>query len=175
MKKTIFMVFILIILMLGAGIFAAEQTGFLNLQAVWAQISGHPLENDETIITSPIERENMKLKEEKKDLTYNISVLEREKTELWEQVTELQEQLTSLQALLTEQEATVLNAAELAACYQEMKPDAVVKIMDNLADEVVLTILPLLDKKQNAKIIALMDPLRAALITQLLLDKNIQQ
>lgn len=184
MKKLTILILIAIVIVFGAGVFAACQTGYLKLDPLFAQIPGlgslvaenqEALKQQENSLVSPIEKENKKLRKENKDLEYKLTTLEGEKTKLLEQVTELQTELTKLRADITEQKTAVLNAEELAAYYQEMKPEAVVKIMDNLDDEVLLTILPLLEKKQTAKIIALMDPQRAAIITQLLLDKKIQQ
>jgi flagellar motility protein MotE (MotC chaperone) len=184
MKKIMMILIIFLFIILGAGLFAAHQTGFINLNPLLTQIPGmesfvveKPESTDESgkILISPIEKENEKLRKEKKDLEFKITTLEGEKTKLLEQVTELQTELTQLKIEIKKQKTAVLNAEELAAYYQEMKPGAVVRIMDNLDDEVVVTILPLLENKQTAEIIALMDPLRAATITQLLLDKEIQQ
>ena len=67
-------------------------------------------------------------------MEFKITTLEGEKTKLLEQLTELQTELTQLKIELKQQKKAVLNAEELAAYYQEMKPAAVVKIMDNLDD-----------------------------------------
>ena len=173
MNKTIVFVLFLILIVLGAGIFAAQQTGYLNVNNTLAPIAGAET-LDSVDLVSPIETENNNLRKEKKDLEYQLNVLQGEKTRLLEQVTNLQTELTKLRADFLEQEIIALNVEELATYYQEMKPEAAVKIMDNLDDETIMLILPLLEKKQTAKIIALMDPLRAALITQLLLDKQVQ-
>ncbi|MGI6144356.1 MAG: hypothetical protein GX092_07780 [Clostridia bacterium] len=184
MKKTMMIFIIVLFIIFSAGLFAAHQTGFINLNPLFAQIPGmdsfvvekpENINESGKILISPIEKENEELRKEKRDLEFKITTLEGEKTKLLEQLTELQTELTQLKIELKQQKKAVLNAEELAAYYQEMKPAAVVKIMDNLDDEVVVTILPLLEDKQTAEIIALMDPLRAATITQLLLDKEIQQ
>ncbi|MDD2212090.1 MAG: hypothetical protein PHC81_01630 [Clostridia bacterium] len=184
MKKLTILILIAIVIVCGVGAFAAHQTGYLNLNPILAQIPGmgdfvveypETLKEQGNLLVSPIETENKTLRKEKRDLEHKLTLLEGEKTKLLEQVTELQTELTKLKVDITKQETAVLQVEELAAYYQEMKPDAVVKIMDNLDDELILTILPLLEKKQTGKILALMDPQRAAIITQLLLDKKTQQ
>jgi len=184
MKKIIVVLIVFLFIILGAGFFAAHQTGFINLNPILAYIPGmesfiieNPENNKESgkTLVSPIEKENEELRKGKKDLEFKITTLEEEKTKLLEQVTEMQTELTQLKIEIKQQKTAVLNAEQLATYYQEMKPEAVVRIMDNLDDEIIVTILPILEAKQTAEIIALMDPLRAATITQLLLDKEIQQ
>ena len=170
MKRTLVLILIISLIMVGAGFLAAKHSGFLN--TLFPQI-GREDAVDNGLIGSPLETENEQLRAEKKELTYQLTILEQEKTKLLEQITELQTELTEIKGQIAKQETKLINTEDLAAYYQEMKPDAVVRIMDNLDDEMVVTILALLDKKQTAKIIALMDPYRAALITQLLLNKQI--
>mgnify|MGYP000900378659 CR=1 FL=1 len=178
MKKSSILILLAIIVTMGIGAIAAHQTDFIDLSPAFAKIPfleglvKKPVETSEELLNSPIEEENKKLREEKNEIASKITVLEEEKTKLMEQVTELQTEITTLKADKGTQETVALNTQELANYYREMKPEAVVKIMDNLDDETILMILPLLDKKQSSKIIALMDPQRAALITQLLLAQK---
>lgn len=178
MKKITTLILLAIIIIMGAGALAAHQTGYINLNPVLSKLPftgvfvTKPPEALENLTTSPIEKENKKIKKENKELESKLIALEGEKTKLLEQVTELQVELTELKTYKTTKETSVLNVQELAAYYREIKPEAVVKIMDNLDDESILTILTLLEKEQTGKILALMDPQRAALITQLLLDKK---
>lgn len=178
MKKTIALILLAIIIIMGAGALAAHQTRYINLNPVLSKIPLlssfviKPPEVPENLTISPIEEENNKLKKANKEFENNITTLEGEKTKLLEQIVELQTELTELRAYKTTKEAATINAQELASYYREIKPEAVVKIMDSLDDETILTILPLLEKEQTGKIMALMDSQRAALITQLLLDKK---
>jgi len=181
--KKIFLLLMLILIFFSAGLFAAHQTGFINLNPILSKIPGmssfviEPAEttsDPEDQLISPIEKENQKLRKENKDLEFKLTTLEGEKTGLLEQVTDLQAELTELKASITAQTTAALNADELAVYYQKMDPKAAIKIMENLEDETVMIILPRLESKQSAEIISLMDPLRAAIITQLLLDKNQQ-
>ena len=175
MKKINILILLAIIVTMVIGAIAAHQTDFIDLSPVFAKtpflkgLVKKPVEAAEESLISPIEEENKKLREEKNELISKITGLEEEKTKLMEQVTELQTEITTLRTDKSTQETVAFNTQELANYYRDMKPEAVVKIMDNLDDETILMILPLLDKKQSSKIIALMDPQRAALITQLLL------
>ena len=168
MKRTLISILIILLIFCGAGLLAAKHSGFLN--TLFPQKVEQDIVNNE-LISSPLENENNQLRQLRRDLEYQITNLEHEKTKLLEQITELQTELTEIKAKLIKQETKAINIEELAAYYQEMKPEAAVRIMDNLDDDIVVTILSLLEKKHTAKIIALMDPYRAALITQLLLNK----
>jgi len=118
---------------------------------------------------SPVEKENQELRSKITELEGKISSLEAEKTKIMQDNALSQQELASLRAYKAERENLVVNSKQLASYYKEMKPEAVVKIMNNLDDNTVLLILPLLDKEQSGKILGLMDPQRAALLTQILL------
>ena len=80
-----------------------------------------------------------------------------------------QQELIALREYKSQRENLIINTKQLASYYREMKPEAVVNIMNNMDDNTVLLILPLLETDQSGKILALMDPQRAALLTQILL------
>lgn len=178
MNKMVFLIILAIFVIGSIGALAAHQTDFIDLSPVFAKIPflqglvKQPADNPADLMVSPIEEENKQLRAENSELLSKITTLEEEKTALLEQVTELQDSVNQLTAEKNERENKESNALELAEYYREIEPEATVKIMDNLDDETVLLILPLLDKKLSGEIISLMDPQRAALITALLLEKR---
>jgi flagellar protein FlbB len=169
---------LLIIALLVAAVFAANAAGVIDLRSTAAEIPvlnsliGTTAGNEEEIPVSPIEEENKRLLKQIAELEKKITELEGEKTKALEQVALSQQELTELRAYKTEKENIVISATEIAAYYKEMKPEAVVKIMNTLDDDTVITILPLLEKDQSGDILALMDPQRAALITQMLMGTS---
>lgn len=179
MTKRILLIFIilLIIALIGAAIASG-----ISLQAVLSRVPGAekfikttaPVTSQIPVVVSPVEEENQKLKNMIKELESRITSLESEKTGLMEQSTLNQQELIELRAYKNEREKIIVNSKQLASYYQEMKPEAVAKIMNNLDDDTVLLILPLLEKEQTAKILSLLDPQRAALITRILLGQNDQ-
>ncbi|MDD2400842.1 MAG: hypothetical protein PHI90_05660 [Clostridia bacterium] len=182
MKKITFLLLLSIIIVLGTGALAAHKTGFIDLSPVLNKI---PFANkiietnkevlDDTVVVSPIEKENIQLRKEKSELKNMVVILKGEKTKLDEQFQEMEIELTELRELKKQNEMKVSNTNELVECYKEMKAEAVAKIFESLDDDTVITMLVLLDNEQTAKILALMEPQRVALITQLLLNKKEQQ
>jgi len=166
----------------GGALWAANIIGIINVKAMISNLSyknilmKQPGGNEPNIPTiSPIEKDNQELRAAVKTLEEKLVNLESEKTSLLKQVEEMQQEVTSLRTYKTEKENFIINTGQMAAYYSEMKPDAVVKIMNNLDDNTVMAVLPLLDKEQVAKILALMEPQRAALLTQLLLGGNLPE
>lgn len=178
MKKMVLLILLAIFVFGSIGAVAAHQTDFIDLSPVFAKIPflqglvKQPADNPAEVLVSPIEEENKQLRADKSELLSRITRLEDEKTALLEQVTELQESVNQFTVAKKESESREANARELAEYYREMEPEATVRIMENLDDETVLLILPLLDKKLSGEIISLMDPQRAALLTALLLEKS---
>lgn len=162
-----------------SGLWAANTVGIIDLKAALsktpfvaaneANIEGQLPEE------SVIEKENRELKEKIKELENNAMVSEGEKAKLLKDLEEVQTELAELRSYKLNKESATISAQQLAAYYKEMKPDAVVKIMDNLDDATVLTVLPLLDNEQTGKILSLMEPQRAALLTKILLEGQPQQ
>ncbi len=121
------------------------------------------------VVLSPLETENKKLageieklKKNAGDLEKRLEVANKEKQSLLEAKNSLQTTLDSLQAWKDQQEGTKLSYEKLAKYYAEMKPDAAVRIMSNLSDEVNIGILQNLGDEQAAKILSAMDPGKAA-------------
>ena len=61
---------------------------------------------------------------------------------------------------------------ELASSYSDMDPAVAAKIMKNLSDKDVLFVLASVQKKQEAKILAALDPVRAAKLMTILGTSN---
>jgi len=129
----------------------------------------------------PLEDEINRLKSENKELQNQITSLKtgtgelqkkleianQEKMSLTDAKNTLQKSLDALQLQIkTETEQTSnINYDSLGDYYGEMKPDAAVKIMENLPDDVVIGIIRKLESDQVAKILSVMDASRAARLT----------
>jgi len=171
------LIFACLLAVLIAGGFAAQTAGIINIRELASKIpviktlvqSNIPVETNVPVV-SAVESENEKLRAENKLLTEKIAVIEGEKTGLQKQIDDIKLELTTLTEYKNQKENTAVQASLLAVYYKDMKPEAIVKVMDNLDDDTVITILPLLETQQVAKILALMEPHRAALITQILLS-----
>ncbi|MBZ4653167.1 MAG: MgtE intracellular region [Peptococcaceae bacterium] len=167
----------LIAIVLG-GLWAADKAGLIDLRIalqkipVLSKYAKEPAPVPKIPVISPIEQENQKLRSDLKDFETKLTAFENEKTKLLEQIYQLQQELTELRAYKEKNENKAIHAKQLALYYSEMKPEAIVKVMENLDDDTVITILPLLNKEQTGKILALMEPQRAARITQLLLGNQ---
>lgn len=171
---------------LAAGIVAAGKAGVFDAQSIINKTLGNlPLigeninvpeetqENQKKIpAVSPLEEENKILNLKIKELEIIIAGLENEKADFAQKMTDLQQEVLELRKYQEENEKKILNAEELAAYYQEMKPEAVVGIFDRLDDETVMLILPLLERDQVGKIFSLMEPQRAAFLSQVMLGKK---
>lgn len=175
---TLKIVLLCLIAVLAGGLWAASTVGLIDFRDLIAKLpyaskiikEGAPDEKSpQPVIVSPIEKENKELRAKIRELETQTAGFEGEKTKLLQQVETMQKELISLRKYKTENENRALNAVQLAAYYQEMKAEAVVKVMNNLDDYTVIMILPLLEKDHTAKILSLMEPQRAALLTQLLL------
>lgn len=135
-----------------------------------------PQNDGENLPQSPLEKENQEIKEQlttqqgnTKAAEEKVLALEAEKTKLLASIEQLTGEVTALKGAKESASKTTDNTKELAQYYREMKPEAAVKIMNNLDDNTIVAILPYLEKEQAAKILALMDSVRAASITQILL------
>lgn len=180
----IFLILICLVVVLVAGLFAADKMGALDIKNTLKGALGNvPVISEKLNIetndnnmnipqVSPLEKENETLQLKIKDLENKLLSIEKEKTASILQVETMQQELLDLRNYKQVNEKRLIEAQEIAAYYKEMKPDAVVRVMDKLDDETVLLILPLLDDEQVAKILSMMDAQRAALITQMLLGNN---
>lgn len=180
----IFLIIICLLVVLVAGLFAADKMGALDIKNILAGALGNvPVISERLNIdtnenkmnipqVSPLEEENESLQLKIIDLENKLLSNEKEKTASIMQVETMQQELLDLRNYKQVNEKRLVEAQEIAAYYKAMKPDAVVKVMDKLDDETVLLILPLLDDEQVAKILSLMDAQRAALLTQMLLGNN---
>jgi len=124
-------------------------------------VTVNPLEEKVKALTAEIEKQ----KENAGELEQRVEVLNKEKQSLLEERDSLKTALESLKTLQEEQETAKLGYENLAKYYMEMKPEAVVKIMDNLPDEVNIGILQYLEEEKVAKILGAMDPVKAANLT----------
>jgi flagellar motility protein MotE (MotC chaperone) len=180
----IILIIICLIVVLLAGLFAADKMGIIDISDQLANtFAGIPIigedfksetDNEETGIpeASPLEEENQILRLQITDLENRIVAIQKEKETLLQQNDEDQQELNELRDYKENKENIFIEAQQMAAYYREMKPDAIIRVMDNLDDDTIVIILPLLDSEQVAKILSLMEPQRAALLTQMLLGNN---
>jgi len=174
-KRVVIITLILLVAILVPIFWAASSAGF-NVTAVLSRMPvtkmffAPPAEEPPDIIPiSPLEKENQELRSTIAQLEGKIAALEGEKTKIMQEQAELQQELADLRAYKSQREDLIINSRQLASFYKEMKPEAVARIMENMDDNTVLLVLPLLDKEQSGKILSLLDPQRAALLTQILL------
>lgn len=174
-KKIIIITLIILIAVFVPVFWAAKAAGF-NISAFLSQMpvtrmffKPPPQEEEPIIPVSPLEKENQELRSKVTELERKIADLEGEKTRILQEFAQYQQELVSLREYKEKSENFIVNTQQLASYYKEMKPEALAEIMDNMDDYSVLLILPLLDKEQSGKILDLMDPRRAAMLSQTLL------
>lgn len=177
-KKIIIITLILLIAIFVPILWAANSAGFnmnalLSKMPVTKMFIKAPAQGEVNIIpVSPVEKENQELRSKITELEGKMTALEGEKTKIMAENALSQQELATLRAYKAQRENLIVNSKQLASYYREMKPEAVVNILNNVDDNTVLLILPLLDKEQSGKILGLMDPQRAALLTQILLGTS---
>jgi flagellar motility protein MotE (MotC chaperone) len=185
----VLIIFCLLALLVG-GLWAAHFIGLINLAPLVKDVPylnqwiEDPFADEAPIPTpsppppsptvNPLETENrelrLKIEELQQDLLDQTTVYEREKTEALRENTALKAQVEELETYRSNTEAQAADADKTAAYLAGMKPDAIVKVMDNLDDNMVVQIFELLSESQVSKVLALMDPERAAVITRMLLE-----
>lgn len=173
-----FVVLCLVAVIIG-GLWAANAAGFIQLKDYAKKIPlvstffKDPVPEENNIPTiSPVEQENQDLRSQIKTLEERILALEGEKVKYLEQISQMQQETSALNSYKADTEKFIDNSKQLAEYYKKMKPEAAVSIMNNLDDSTVLAILLLLDKEQASKILSLMDPQRAALLSQNILGET---
>jgi flagellar motility protein MotE (MotC chaperone) len=124
---------------------------------------------------NPLEEQNRELErkiaELEQDKLDQAAAYEQEKTEALRENTELRARVLELENYRAGAEAQAASDASMAGILQGMKPDAIVQIMDNWDDSTVVGALALLSDTQVGKVLALMDPERAAVITRMLMGQ----
>lgn len=175
----------LAVINLGAGLAKIPVVGKLVYQSAYhSSGESNTVKKPLGIEQTPAEKENEKLKKENEDLkkgnknfaseieqakrdngtlAKQIEVLKKEKQNLVTERDNLNTMLLSLQESGTGQ-TQEMSYKKLAKIYAEMKPQAAVKIMENLSDEVVIGILLHLEDDQVAKILSAMTPQKAAIL-----------
>ncbi|NLC08044.1 MAG: hypothetical protein GX755_08805 [Syntrophomonadaceae bacterium] len=177
---------VLSLLIVVAGLLAGAQlAGWIDLRQLAVQIPGvERFTSSSGIDSTPVvsgvslmEKENLELKrkiQEQEDLLQGIigekQALEQNKLALEQKIQDLEKKV----ALLSSEQSAEKNVdyQQLADYYAEMKPAAVVAIMDNLDDETVLGILKEMEFDQVAKILTAMQPERAARLSTMFTTKT---
>lgn len=187
MNFPVVLVIICLVAVLAAGILAADKMGVIDIKTkLVGAFSDVPFivnkfspetstgKKERNIPeSSPLEEENKGLQLRITDLESKILAIEKEKTASILQVEAMQQELLDLQNYKQTNEKRCIDAQELAQYYKQMKPDAIVKVMDKLDNDSVLLILSFLEDEQVAKILSLLKPERAALITQMFLGSQL--
>ncbi|MDT3699246.1 MAG: hypothetical protein RO469_07435 [Thermincola sp.] len=112
-----------------------------------------------------LQKELDSLRTETGELQKKLEIANQEKTSLNEAKNTIQKNLDALQLEIKTLKTPKVNYDSLGNYYGEMKPDAAVKIMEELSDDVVIGILEKLENDQVAKILSAMEPGRAAKLT----------
>jgi len=159
------------------GLWGSHAAGLINLTPVLSDLPviGNYFIDEVQIDTnsiSPLEIENKKLKERISKLGNELTNSQANETNYKEEINKLQNELSSLEAQIKMLQDQEKNALKLAEYYGQMKPKEVVPIFDNLDDDTVLSILTKMESSQTAKILAELEPLRAAKLTKVLTDIN---
>ncbi len=170
-----FLVFFLSLGFLAGTVWALDYFAVVNISKIIREIPvvgkmlPAPKEGPSKKPKNPLEDENKKLSSEIERLKINagglekrLEVIQKEKQSLVDLKNNLQATLNSLQTWKDQHEGAKLSYEKLAKYYAEMKPEAAVKIMNNLSDEVIIGILQNLNDEQVAKILSAMDPNKAA-------------
>jgi flagellar motility protein MotE (MotC chaperone) len=97
-------------------------------------------------------------------------LLQEQRREIETKTRELQLLKRDIEALLAKvQEAKSERIGMMAKLYDNMDPEAVAKQINSMSDQTVVTLLPRMNTRTAAKVMALLDPKRAAQITTRLL------
>ncbi|MGI6648198.1 MAG: MotE family protein [Bacillota bacterium] len=177
---------VLSLLIVAAGLLVGAQlAGWIDLRQLAARIPGVERFNSSSgtdstpVVTgvSLMEKENLELKrkiQEQEDLLQGIlgekQALEENKLALEQKIQDLEKKVTLMNSEQSSEED--VDYQQLADYYAEMKPAAVVAIMDNLDDETVLGILKEMEFDQVAKILTAMQPDRAARLSTMFTTKT---
>lgn len=87
-----------------------------------------------------------------------------------EKMNELQGQLTNLLKNLSNKEETEL--LQLAKIYEEMRPNNAAIVLNKLDDNIVFDLFKRMNRKDTAKIMEKMDPVKARRISKMLAEKS---
>jgi flagellar motility protein MotE (MotC chaperone) len=177
---------VLSLLIVAAGLLVGAQlAGWIDLRQLADRIPSVERFNsssgtDSTPVVTGIslmEKENLELKrkiQEQEDLLQGIlgekQALEENKLALEQKIQDLEKKVTLMNSEQSSEED--VDYQQLADYYAEMKPAAVVAIMDNLDDETVLGILKEMEFDQVAKILTAMQPDRAARLSTMFTTKT---
>lgn len=113
---------------------------------------------------SPTEKENLNLKKQVIDLKKQVDELKKSNDSLKASKDEAVTNLQNIENTQKDKTSKASGYKQLANYYANMKPAEAVKIMNNLDDETIIGILINLENEQAGKILAAMDPKRAAII-----------
>ena len=136
--------------------------------------------SDAAVETPEVPREFASVEEYMKNLEDQRRAIERERQALIALRTEVRtdiERLLKLQKdidarLKVEDEAQEAKIKKLVSIYSKMKPAQVVPLLNNLDEELRLRVIYSMKSKDQASILALMSPEKAAAITQKIMKKD---
>lgn len=115
---------------------------------------------------SYLEKERAKIEAEKRALVLLRADVKKE----IQRLEKLQKQLdTSLDKRDATREKRI---SKMVKVYQKMQPQEAVKLLDNLDENLMLSVLLKMKEKQQGKILSLMEPARAAAISEKLISMN---
>jgi len=166
-----------IVFALIGALWGAHAAGLINLLPVLADLPvlGSYFATDEAIQNaeiSPLEEENKGLNAKILELEKQLVDFQTKESKYQDEIKNLREQISQLEKQIQTLTDKEKNAAKTVEYYGQMKPKEIAPIFENLDDEKVVEILLGLEADHAAKILAELDPMRAAKLTKILTDNN---
>ena len=177
-KKLIITIIILgIIFALIGLLLAMNATGVFDLKSALSDlpIIGERFKvEDPVMVVAPLEDENKDLQRQIEELKLLLSEKEKESASFDDERAEYELKITELEKSIAEIQQKDIQSDQLAQIYGKMEDKQAVRILDNLDDNTVVSILLKIPSEKTASFLAGMDPMRAAKLTAILTDKAIE-
>tara|TARA_Y100000780_G_scaffold231177_1_gene255653 strand:- start:169250 stop:169822 length:573 start_codon:yes stop_codon:yes gene_type:complete len=175
------------VLLCGANAYAAEDRGISQLDAA-PQARGDLLPTPENVslessrrlfseaeikLLQELDIRRIELERREQALRVREKLADLAEAELKDRVekmNELQKQLTVLLKNLSNKEEAEL--VQLAKIYEEMRPNNAAIVLNKLDDNIVFDLFKRMNRKDTAKIMEKMDPIKARRISKMLAEKS---
>lgn len=173
-KIPIGVIIICIIFTIIGVLWGSHAAGLINLTPALADLpivgDNFKAEGEKDTEISPLEEENNKLTVKILELEKKVADLEALDAQYNESIKNYQNQIFQLESEIKELKLKEEKTTKMVELYSQMKPKEIAPIFENLNDEVVLDLLIRLDANLAADILAELDPLRAAKLSNLFTD-----
>ncbi len=135
--------------------------------------AGVSLDGDNPCI--PLEEHKTFLNEELEKIKRERRALEAMRVEIKAEIMEMEKSRKAVNALFEKMdERKAKRIKKLVKVYQGMEAEAVVPLLENLEEDIMLAVLYRMKEKKQAAIMALMDPARAASISEKLIVSKVE-